>query len=51
MTKVTVESYQLRVSNASDEARLYDISCTLNVIMARRKPKSVAGYSYLVHTR
>ena len=31
MTKVTVESYQLRVSNASDEARVYDISCTLNV--------------------
>lgn len=31
MTKVKVESYQLRVSNASDEARVYDISCTLNV--------------------
>lgn len=31
MTKVTVESYQLRVSNASDEARVYDISCVLNV--------------------
>ena len=31
MTKVTVESYQLRVSNASDEARVYDISCTINV--------------------
>lgn len=31
MTKVKVESYQLRVSNASDEARVYDISCTLSV--------------------
>ena len=31
MTKVKVESYQLRVSKASDEARVYDISCTLNV--------------------
>ena len=31
MTKVKIESYQLRVSNASDEARVYDISCTLNV--------------------
>lgn len=31
MTKVTVESYQLRVSNASDEARVYDINCTINV--------------------
>lgn len=31
MSKVKVESYQLRVSNASDEARVYDISCTLNV--------------------
>ena len=31
MTKVTVESYQLRVSNASDEAKVYDINCTINV--------------------
>lgn len=31
MAKVKVESYQLRVSNASDEARVYDISCTVNV--------------------
>ena len=31
MTKVTVESYQLRVSNASDEAKVYDISCIMNV--------------------
>ena len=31
MTKVTVESYQLRVSNASDEAKVYDISCIINV--------------------
>ena len=31
MTKVTVESYQLRVSNASDEAKVYDINCTMNV--------------------
>lgn len=30
-SKVKVESYQLRVSNASDEARVYDIICTLNV--------------------
>lgn len=31
MTKVKVESYQLRVSNASDEAKVYDINCTMNV--------------------
>ena len=31
MTKVTVEGYQLRVSNASEEARVYDISCIVNV--------------------
>ena len=31
MTKVTVESYQLLVSNASDEAKVYDINCTINV--------------------
>lgn len=31
MTKVKVESYQLRVSNASDEAKVYDINCTINV--------------------
>ena len=31
MTKVTVESYQLQESNASDEAKVYDINCTINV--------------------
>lgn len=31
MTKVKVEGYQLRVSNASDEAKVYDINCTINV--------------------
>ena len=31
MTKVTVESYQLRVSNASDAAKVYDISCMMHV--------------------
>lgn len=33
MTKVKIENYQMRVSNALDEQRKYSISCTLNVLM------------------
>lgn len=32
MTKVKIENYQMRVSNALDEQRKYSISCTLNVL-------------------
>lgn len=31
MAKVKVESYQLRVNNSTDETRVYDIACTVNV--------------------
>ena len=32
MTKVKIENYQMRVSNALDEQRKYSISCTLNIL-------------------
>lgn len=31
MSKVTLEGYQLRVSNSSDEEKTYSIECSLNV--------------------